>query len=369
MTHNILDHRLKHIATRVMLITLAAWLFVVVLAGCSSPSNEEATQGASASQVVNVYSARHYGAVEQVFTRFTEETGIEVRLSQGSAQSLIERILAEGPQSPADAIITIDAGGLQLLADEGVLQPVESELLQANIPELLRDPQNRWFALSQRVRTIVYNPAAVSADEAPATYADLADPRWQGRLCLRPATHIYTIGLVANMIVNEGEAGTEEIVRGWVANNPTYINSDSRQLETVAAGGCDVTLVNHYYLAQLLAENPDFPVTLVWANQETTGVHRNITGMGVLQSARNLDNAVTLLEWLASEGQGATPDTLPGSNFEFPANPEAEVHPIIAGFGDWQVDPVDLSEYGTNQAAAIQLLERAGYGFDETATQ
>jgi iron(III) transport system substrate-binding protein len=212
----------------------------------------------------------------------------------------------------------------------------------------------------------MYNPANVSADEIPATYADLAEPIWADRLCLRPASHIYTIALVASIIANEGEAEAERIVSGWVANTPTYIDSDTRILETIEAGGCDAGITNHYYLGRILDENPDFPVQIVWANQETAGVHRNVVAMGVLEVARNKDNAMTLLEWLAVEGQGAASDTISGGNHEFPANPDAEEHPVIAGFGPWQVDPLPMAEYGANQAAALQLLESAGYGFTET---
>lgn len=316
--------------------------------------------------VVNVYSARHYGAVEAVMERFTAETGIEVLISQGSTQSIVERVLAEGAQTPADAVITIDGGSIELLANEGVLAEIESDLVLDAIPANLRDPENQWVGLSQRVRTLMYNPATVSADEAPVTYADLAEPEWADRLCLRPASHIYTIALVASIIANEGEAEAERIVSGWVANNPVYINSDTRILETMAAGGCDAGITNHYYLGRILDENPDFPIQLVWANQETTGVHRNVVAMGVLESARNKENAFTLMEWLATQGQGATADTLPGGNHEFPANPDAEVHPVIAEFDAWTVDELPIAEYGTNQVAAIELLAATGYGFEET---
>ena len=319
----------------------------------------------SGAQVVNVYSARHYGAVEEVMERFTAETGIEVLISQGSDQSLVERVLAEGAQTPADAIITINAGSVQLLADEGLLATVDSAVIQEAIPHTLRDPEGQWVGLSQRVRTLMYNPANVAEDEIPTTYADLAEPNWQGRLCLRPASHIYTIALTASIIANEGIEEAERIVQGWANNNPIYINSDTRILETMAEGGCDAGITNHYYLGRLLSENPDFPIQPIWANQESTGVHRNVVAMGVLEVARNKQNAITLMEWLATEGQGATSDTLPGGNFEFPANPAAEANPIIVGFGEWQGDPMPMAEYGRNQAEALQLLERTGYGFSE----
>lgn len=344
-----------------VLASATALIFGLVIYTQLSAEPSQAQEGG----VVNIYSARHYGAIEEPFTRFTEETGIEVRLSQGSVQSLMERLRAEGAQTPADVVLFIDAGGLTVMADEGLLQPISSTVLAEAIPDLLKDPDGHFYGVSQRVRTIMYNPEFVSPDEL-STYAALADPMWEDRLCMRPATHIYTIALVASMIANLGEAETEEIVSGWVANNPTYINSDTRQLQTVAAGGCDVAVANHYYLGRLKAEDPDFPVEVFWANQEEQGTHRNITGLGVTANARNYDNAVTLIEWFATEGQSPDSSGLPGSNYEYPANPEAEVNEVIAEFGEFTIDPIDIREYGYNQEAAIQLLERTGYGFEET---
>ncbi len=344
---------------RPMLIRLFALLIVTLL--IIGGSGMAAAQ--SGPQVVNVYSARHYGALERVFQRFTQETGIEVRLSQGSVQSLLERLRNEGRQTPADAVLFIDAGGLWIAAEEGLLQAVDSALLRQNIPNALRDPQDRWFGLTQRARVIVYNPNKVSPSQL-STYAALGDPRWRDRLCLRPSSHIYTQALVAHFIALHGERVTEEqIIRPWVRNNPRYIDSDTRILETIAAGGCDVGITNHYYVAQQLSRNPNFPVRVFWPNQNEAGVHVNVSGMGVTTAARNRDNAIRLIEWLATEGkgQGATADTLSGGNFEFPANPNAPVHPIIAGFGTFKVDPIGKFEYGRFQPAAIRLMERAGY--------
>jgi iron(III) transport system substrate-binding protein len=312
------------------------------------------------SQVVNVYSARHYGAMEGVLQRFTQETGIEVRISQGSVQSLLQRLEAEGAQTPADVFMSIDAGGLVVAAEKGLLQPITSAVLERNIPEGLRDPENRWFGLSQRIRTIMYNPATVNPEEL-STYAGLADPKWKGRLCLRPATHIYTIALVASMIAESGEAETETIVKGWVENEPQYIDSDTRILETIAAGGCDVALTNHYYLGRKLSEDANFAVSVFWANQNEQGVHRNISGMGVTAAARNTENAIRLIEWLSEQGQAADNSGLPGGNFEYPVNPNAPVNPIILGFGEFKINPIALTTYGEYQEAAVQLLERAGY--------
>ena len=315
-------------------------------------------------QVVNVYSARHYGAMEAVFNRFTEETGIEVRLSQGTSQSLLERLRAEGSQTPADVFFTVDAGTLDLAATEGLLQPVESEVLDAAVPAELRDPDNQWFALSQRLRTIIYNTETVDPSEL-STYEDLADPKWNGRICLRPATHIYTLGLTGVLIHDLGEEGAEQVVSGWVANNPQFIDSDERIIDTLAAGGCDVALVNHYYVARALTEDPALPVGLIWANQgeDEGGVARNVFGAGVTAAALNRDNAVTLIEWLATEGQAADETGVPGGNLEFPVNPEAEIAPALEAFGTPIINPMPLNEYGDVQEAALNLLERTGYGF------
>lgn len=332
-----------------------ALVLAVILAG----ANAATAQGR---QFVNVYSSRHYGAMEQMFVEFTQETGIEVRLSQGSPQALLTRLEQEGSQTPADVFFSVDTGSLVLAAEKGLFQAIDSEVLRANIPEELRDPEDRWFGLSQRLRTIVYNPQKVDPSEL-STYEALADPKWRGRLCLRPATHIYTISLVASLIAALGEEQAEAVVKGWVANQPQLIDSDTRILETVAAGGCDVAIVNHYYVGRLYAQNPDFNVKIFWANQDDRGVHRNVAGAGLTANAANRENAIKLLEWLsdAEKGQAGDPSGLPGGNYEYPVNARAELNEIIAGFGMPKIDPLPLVELGKNQQAAIDLLGRAGY--------
>jgi iron(III) transport system substrate-binding protein len=336
---------------------------LVVLAGCAAPppaANAPAATAPAASQVVNVYSARHYGPLEKVFAEFTKETGIEVRISQGSVQSLLERLKAEGATSPADMFYSIDAGSLWLAGEEGLLQPIDSQVLKDAVPENLRDAQGRWFGISQRARTIVYNPDTVKPEEL-STYAALADPKWKGRLCLRPATHIYTLALVGGMISTKGPDETRKIVEGWVANEPQYIDSDTRIVETVAAGGCDVGIVNSYYVGNLLKTTPDLKANLFWANQDDNGVFVNLTGAGVTTSARNKDQAVKLIEWLATRGQAADDTGIPGSNSEFPVDPKAELPAILKTFGEFKTNPVDKADYGKFQADAIKMLQEAGY--------
>jgi len=322
--------------------------------------------------VVNVYSTRHYGAIELPFEAFTEATGIQVRVSQGTPRDLLERLRAEGEFTPADVFLAIDAGVLDLATEEGLLQPIESDVLNANIAPEFRDPDGHWYGLSIRTRTAVYNTSAVSAEELAqiTTYADLADPMWEGRLCMRPASHIYTVSLVSSLIYHLGEEAAEEVVAGWVANDPIYINSDTRQIESVGAGECDVAVVNHYYMGQLVgAENPVVDtVAIAWLNQPEPGVFFNINGAGVTANANNRENAIAFIEWMSSlEGQAGTETGLPGSNYEFPTNPEAAPNEIIAGFGEFVYDTeYSLWSYGEYQQAAVELLERTGYGFDET---
>jgi iron(III) transport system substrate-binding protein len=311
--------------------------------------------------VVNVYSARHYGHMEPVFQRFMEETGIEVRFTFGKDAELRERIKAEGRFTLADVYIGVDAGNLWLAAQEGILQPIQSEVIFRSIPEQFRDPEGYWTALALRIRTIVHHPDRVSPAEL-STYEALADPKWRGRLCLRPATKVYTQSLVASLIAAHGVEKAEEIVRGWVENTPreNFIDSDTRIAQTIASGGCDVGIINHYYLARLLNEDPDSPVKLFWANQGEgeRGVHANISGAGVVKYARNVENAIALLEWLSREtGQRLFAD----GNFEYPANPRVEPHPLVAGFGVPQIDPIPVWRYGELQAEAIELMNRVGY--------
>jgi iron(III) transport system substrate-binding protein len=306
-------------------------------------------------QVVNLYTARHYG-VEPVFDRFTRETGIAVRFTTGSDALLRERLRAEGARTPADVYITVDAGNLWLAARDGLLAPVFSRALRDNIPAHLRDPGNRWFGLTQRVRTIMYHPARVTPAEL-STYEALTDPGWRGRLIMRPATHSYTQSLVASLIAAHGAARAEEIVAGWVANRPVLIDSDTRILEALAAGQGDVAITNHYYLGRILEANPAFPIRVFWANQADRGVHVNISGAGVTTHAPNRANAIRLLEWLGGPGQ----EMFAGTNHEFPANPRAKAHPIIVGFGRFTTDRLPLGRLGELQAEAMRILDRAGY--------
>lgn len=307
---------------------------------------------------VTVYSARQEHLIKPLFDRFTDETGIEVRYITDRAEPLLARLRAEGRNSPADLLITVDAGNLWQAGEAGVLRATESERLQESIPEHLRDPENRWFGLSVRARTIFYSTERVDPEEL-STYADLADPRWEGRLCLRTSNSVYNQSLVATMIATHGVEETEEVVRGWVNNlaAPPFSN-DTAQLEAIAAGQCDIGISNTYYYGRLLDKEPDLPVGLHWANQDAEGVHVNVSGAGITRHAKNPEGALRLLEWLASEEVQVE---FGAANREYPANPNVEWDPLLQSWGEYEAAVINVAEAGRLQPQAVMLMDRAGW--------
>ena len=305
---------------------------------------------------VVVYSARHYGQ-EAAFDAFTKRTGIAVKVLTGQTGELFERLKAEGERSPADVLVTVDAGNLWNAARGGLLARIDSPELTSNIPAHLRDPEQRWFGLTVRARTIMYNTRKVTPAEL-STYEALADPKWKGRVCLRTSSYIYNQSMLATLIKRHGEVRTEEVVRGWVANQPTLINGDTKILESIAAGQCDVGLTNHYYLARIVAKDPAFPVAPFWANQATSGTHVNVSGAGVTAHAKNRANAIKFVEFLSGpEAQQMFADLA----FEYPVNTQAAVNPIVARWGTFKQDDINIAAAGEFQAAAVKLADRAGY--------
>ncbi len=331
-----------------VLAVVSALVFVV--SGCGVLSGEEAD--------IQVYTGRHYD-LEQAFTKFTDETGITVEFLSGSDAELRERIAAEGEDTTGDVYMTVDAGNLWKAAEDGLLTKLDSSTLQDAVPEGLRDPGQRWYGLAMRARTVMYNPDEVKPSEfaTEQTYADLADPKWQGRLCMRESTSPYTQSLVAAMIDEHGKERATEIVRGWVDNDVEIFSNDIQILENIDAGTCDVGITNHYYLARLLAENPDLSVTPFWANQDGRGTHVNISGAGVIADSDSPKQAKQLIEWLATEGQNAFVD----GNHEYPVNPDVEPEPIIKKFGEFDFEPINAQAYGELNSTAIEVMNEVGY--------
>jgi iron(III) transport system substrate-binding protein len=307
---------------------------------------------------LQVYSARHYD-VEDAFQEFEEQTGKSVEFIFDDDAPLLERIRAEGDDSPADVYMTVDAGNLWNAADQGVLTPVDAPALEGAVPEGYRDPEGRWFGLAVRARTVLYNPDAVDPSEfdAEETYAGLTDPKWRGRICMRDSAEAYTQSLVASLIDLYGRDRTLEIVEGWLANDVDIMSNDILQIEAVDAGTCDVAIVNHYYVARELEENPDLNVELYWASQDGEGTHVNISGAGVVATSDNKTDAQELIEWLATDGQ----HDFIGGNHEYPVNSGVQPDDLVASFGEFTPMELDAQAYGELNAEAVDLLAEAGY--------
>jgi len=311
----------------------------------------------TAAEIV-VYSARNEQLIKPLFDAYSKETGTIIKFITDKESALLERLKAEGARTPADILITVDAGNLWLAAKEGVLAKTKSKTLETNIPAHLRDPDGHWFGLSIRARTLVYNTAKVRP-AALSTYEDLADPKWKGRLCLRTSKKVYNQSLVAMMIARLGERKTEEVVRGWVANLAAApYPDDTKEMEAIAAGQCDVGIVNTYYYGRLMQKQPGLPLALFWPNQKDRGVHVNISGAGITAHARHRAQALKLLEWMSSaQAQNLFADR----NMEYPANPKVKPHPAVAAWGAFRQDTIHVAEAGRRQAQAVKLMDRAGY--------
>jgi len=335
-------------------------LGTLVLSACASGTGADSTlpsadgDAVSNGSTVTVYTGRHYG-IEPVFAQFTADTGIEVRFTTGNDPELRERIIAEGANTPADVIMTADAANIELAADAGVLASVDSDILTETIPAELRSDNNDWFSLSQRARVIIASTERV--ENPPATYAAVGNPEWQGKVCLRPSTHPYTQSLVASLIIAEGEERATEIVQSWVANDPLYIDSDTDIYKAIAAGECDIAIANTYYLGRLLTEDPDFPVEIVWPEQDGRGAHVNVSTAAVTANAPNPEGALALIEWLATDGQ----QQFANANFEYPVDPNVEPNEIVVGFGEFTADLDAIRQLGENQPAAVRVLSVTRY--------
>lgn len=332
--------------TNSFLITLASALFS---AGLLAKDDE-----------VVVYSARNEQLIKPLFDQYEKATGVRIRFLTDKEGPLLARLKAEGANTPADLLLTVDAGNLWQAAQEGLLQSFDSAILKEAIPAHLRDPDNLWFGLSVRARTIVYNPNSVNPAEL-STYAALAQPQWTKRLCLRTSNKVYNQSLVAMLIAEYGEVEAEKIVKGWVANLATSpFADDTSALKAVAAGQCDITLVNTYYLGRLLNEDANLPLKVFWPNQgaENSGTHVNISGGGITRFAKHPQAARQLLEWLASDEAQAA---FAGENLEYPANPRVAVSPLVASWGEFRQSPLNVAFAGAHQAAAVKLMDRAGY--------
>lgn len=348
----------------IRLLPLAAALSVLLLAACS-PTSEQAPAAATEAAApagdpvtLVIYSERKYPFLEPIFAAYTAKTGVKIETRIDGADALIERIAAEGATTPADLLVTVDAGNLWQAAERGVLKPLASPTLEANVPVNLRDAQGRWFALSERARTIFYAEGRVDPG-ALSTYEALAGPEWKGKLCLRSSSKVYNQSLVATMVERLGADATREVLKGWVANlaAPPFAD-DTLLLKAIAAGQCEVGIANTYYLGRLMKEDPAFVVRPFWPNQTDAGVHVNISGGGVVAASDRPAESQALLEWLSGDEVQAQFAAL---NHEYPVKAGTALDPIVAAWGEFKADPVDIAVAGRRQAEAVMLMNEAGW--------
>ncbi|MBO3277531.1 extracellular solute-binding protein [Pseudomonas schmalbachii] len=313
---------------------------------------------AQAADEVVVYSSRIDELIKPVFDAYTAKTGVKVKFITDKEAPLMARIKAEGANTPADLLLTVDAGNLWQAEQMGILQPFDSPVLDANIPPQYRSSTDSWTGLSLRARTIAYSTERVKPEEL-TTYEALADKNWEGRLCLRTSKKVYNQSLTATLIETHGAEKTEQIIKGWVSNLATDVFSDDTALlQAIQAGQCDVGLVNTYYYGRLHKENPGLKVKLFWPNQADRGVHVNLSGIGLTKYAPHPDAAKKLVEWMtSSDAQGL----FASLNQEFPANPKVAPSEEVAAWGAFKADSIPVEVAGKRQAEAIKLMDRAGW--------
>ncbi|MFU8786335.1 MAG: Fe(3+) ABC transporter substrate-binding protein [Candidatus Izemoplasmataceae bacterium] len=338
-----------------MLLSVMAVFFM--LSACQLGVN-------TSDNVVTVFSERHYDTDRDLYERFTELTGIQVNLVRDGADQLITKLQNEGEDSLADVLIIADAGRLHRAKDMGLLQSIESEIIESNVPENYRDIDSQWFGLTMRARVFVYHPDRVDVNDL-STYEALTEPQWQGRIVTRTSTNIYNQSLMASFIEIMGEEGARTFAQGLVANFARDPQGNDRdQAKAVVEGIADVAIMNTYYIGRMLHSEDPFErevgetVRIFFPNQETTGTHVNVSAAGVTKYAPNKENAIKLIEFLTSiEAQSA----YASANFEYPVNPNVEPHDLLKSWGTFTPQDIPLTVLGTNAFKATTLMNEVGW--------
>lgn len=322
-----------------------------------------AAQSAQASEELNLYSSRHYDTDERLYTDFEDATGIRINRIEGKADELLARMKAEGRNSPADVLLTVDTSRLARAKSMGLLQSVDSEVLEQKIPARLQDADNQWFGFSQRARILFYDKADVT--DPPQTYADLADPKYKGQVCIRSSSNTYNQTLLAAIITHEGEEAARAWAQGVVDNmaRPPQ-GGDTDQLRGIVSGECEISVVNTYYFARALrknvkgvSDNIDM-FGWVWPDQEGNGTHMNLSGAGVAAHAPNRDNAIRFLEYLASD---QAQQYFSAGNDEYPAVEGVVIAPSVEKLGAFKPDGIDLSKVAENLPLAQKIFDEVGW--------
>lgn len=355
---------------RKRILPLLSTLFLGVLTACAGSNqtdhghSHDDLEIVGDGEILNIYSSRHFDADELIFMQFAEETGIGVNVIHASSGEFVQRLIVEGENTQADLIIAADGGILNNAKSHGLLQPINSEVLNNNIPEYLRDIDNYWYAMSYRARIIAYSDDRIE-DGQITTYQDLTLPEFSNSVLTRPASNIYNISLLASLIEIYGDEYATSWARGVVDNqarNPQ--GNDRDQIIAISAGIGDLALVNTYYLGLLLNSMNQEEVrayediNIVFPNQETTGTHINISGMAVTAHASNPENAIRFMEFITNVEQQ---EFITNNNFEYPVNPNATLNPLLASWGDFNKQEIDFTALAENNIRSIEILNSVGW--------
>jgi iron(III) transport system substrate-binding protein len=335
---------------------LLGLLMMATLSACTLSEGSE--------ESITLFTQRHYDVDQQLYDQFYEETGIKVNIVSANADELMNRLATEGEDTTADVLLLVDAGKLHLASENQLLQAVESEVLNTNVPSQLRSPENLWFGLTKRARVLVYHPDRVSPNEL-STYQALTEPEWEGRVVTRTSTNIYSQSLTASMIAIYGETATREWVRGLVQNLAHSPRGNDRdQAKQVMAGEADVAIMNTYYMGRMLTSADPFEqevaqtLRVFFPNQETTGTHINLSAAGVTKYAKNMEGAITFIEFLSSENaQGI----FASANYEYPVNPRVEMDDLLKSWGAFKAQDINLALLGTHAQRAVIIMDEEGW--------
>jgi iron(III) transport system substrate-binding protein len=318
---------------------------------------------AAAEGELNLYSSRHYDTDERLYSDFEEATGITINRIEGKADELIARMSAEGANSPADILLTVDTSRLARAKNAGILQPVDSAVLEAKVPSYIQDSDNQWFGFSQRARIIFYDKNDVATP--PRTYLELADPAYKGQICIRSSSNTYNQTLLASIVTHHGVEKAADWAKGVVANMARAPQGgDTDQMRGIVSGECEIAVGNSYYFARSIRKNvkglSDSRDMIGWVfpSQDAEGAHMNLSGAGVAANAPNRDNAVKFLEYLASD---QAQQYFSAGNDEYPGVPGVGLAPSIAALGFFKPDDVNLSEVAKNIPEAQKIFDQAGW--------
>ena len=339
-------------------------LSILMFFSCKSDKNKSESSIEEGKQVVNVYTHRHYASDQQLFNLFEKNTGIQVNVINANADELIQKMKIEGVHSPADVLITVDAGRLTRAKESNLLQPIDSDILNKTLASHLKDPEDYWFGLTKRARIIVYAKDRMDST-ALSTYEDLASEKWKGKILIRSSGNIYNQSLLASIIVNDGEAEAKRWAEGVVRNMArTPKGNDRDQVKAVVAGEGDVAVVNTYYIGNML--NSDSPeevkaakaIGVFFPNQQDRGAHINVSGAGVARYAPNKENAIKLIEFLVSK---EAQEIFANTNYEYPVNAEVQASELLQSWGAFKEDSLLLSRLGENNKKAVIIFDEAGW--------